>query len=188
MSNKIINQLIETKNHPLYGREIARISKKNQKTVQASLQRFEDKGVLSKQIVGKNYLYTINTKNKNVIYSLIAAEIEKTREFLDNNFEIKELVADVRDMTNEPVLIFGSYAKGNQTKESDVDVIVLDTKINLEKIKHKYTKKIHLITMTKNQFIKDLKKKVSLLQETILNHIIIQDFTFFTKRWLEQHG
>ncbi len=186
MSKKVIKRLIETNNHPLYGRDLARLFKKNQKTVQASLQRLEEKGVLVKEIVGRNYLYTIQSNSKSVIYDLVSAEVDATKEFLESNFEIKELVADLRKITDEPILIFGSYVKGHKTKDSDVDILILDTKkLDIGKIQHKYTRRIHLVPMSKSEFKKGTQ---SLYYDVLQHHIIIQGYAFFMKRWLEQHG
>lgn len=186
---KIIVLFLQNDNQPVHGREIARFLRQNQKTIQTALHLLEKKKVLLRQEAGKNYLYKINCANKNVLYYLITAEDHRTVDFLEQHFEMKEIAADLRSTTEEPILIFGSQAKGYPTKKSDLDLLILDKTIkDVNSIQPKYIQKLHFITMTKNAFSQSLIQKKSFPEEVLKSHYIIQGFDFFAKRWITKHG
>ena len=86
-------------------------------------------------------------------------------------------------------MIFGSYAKGYNKKDSDLDILILDNKkYNLNKIKTKYNLKVQLLQLTKQQFKKGLKNKENFPQEVLYNHIIIQNYEFFVNSWMKHNG
>ena len=53
------------------------------------------------------------------------AECFLTIEYLDNNFEVKKLVSETADNLGKTALLFGSFAKGNMTQESDMDILII---------------------------------------------------------------
>ena len=48
-----------------------------------------------------------------------------TIEYLDNNFEVKKLVSETTGNLGKTALLFGSFAKGNMTQESDIDILII---------------------------------------------------------------
>src|SRR3989344_2075042 len=129
----ICNYFIKTGNNFVHGREIARKLNANQKTVQNYMGLLEESKILTKTISGKNFLYKI-TKNPIALSFLEMTESYKAAILLED-FEIRQIMADILNQTRKPILVFGSYAKGYHINESDIDIVLFE-KIN--DIQHKY--------------------------------------------------
>ncbi|MFW6046563.1 MAG: hypothetical protein ACOCP4_02090, partial [Candidatus Woesearchaeota archaeon] len=52
-------------------------------------------------------------------YLLVATEIEKLKK-VNENFEVNEIINNILNLTDKPVLIYGSFIKGNWKKSSDL--------------------------------------------------------------------
>jgi len=79
--------------------------------------------------------------------------------------------------------LFGSFALGTNTKESDIDLIYIGEINNNEKeiiksLGKVYNKEIHLTIMSLKEFKEQLHKQNSLIKEIIKNHIILYNHDF----------
>lgn len=117
--------------------ELARKNNIAPRSAELCCKSFLEDGLLEKEIIGKSHLYQINEENNLIIqlkklifpYSLISKETENSFE----NFENRVI----------SVYLYGSCAKGNFDKKSDVDIFVL--LLNKEKTKD-YTKLLDLFS------------------------------------------
>jgi len=117
--------------------ELARKNNIAPRSAELCCKSFLEDGLLGKEIIGKSHLYQINEENNLIIqlkklifpYSLISKETENSFE----NFENRVI----------SVYLYGSCAKGNFDKKSDVDIFVL--LLNKEKTKD-YTKLLDLFS------------------------------------------
>ena len=117
--------------------ELARKNNIAPRSAELCCKSFLEDGLLEKEIIGKSHLYQINEENNLIIqlkklifpYSLISKETENAFE----NFENRVI----------SVYLYGSCAKGNFDKKSDVDIFVL--LLNKEKTKD-YTKLLDLFS------------------------------------------
>lgn len=155
----------------LTGSFIAKKKKLNQKTTANHLQVLEKEGILRSKIQGKNKNYFLNLNNKEILKNyILAVEHIRTMEFYKENLVIKEICEKINDQINGSGLIFGSYAKGIQKKDSDLDILIVgkcDEK-EIEKIGKTYNIEINLKIYLK--FEKDI-----LIKEAIKNHIFIRN-------------
>ena len=74
------------------------------------------------------------------------------------------------------IVLFGSYAKGTATKESDIDILLISkTKVGIDKITKeiyaKYGKEINPVIMTSEDFKRQ--KDKSLIKEIIKDHYVL---------------
>lgn len=185
---EIISLFIKRGNNPLHGREIARTLQANQKTVQGNLVALEKAKILKKQQAGKTHLYSLNLEYIGVPLFLQMAELQRAMDLM-GIFELRQIVQDLRKLTTAPMLVFGSWAKGYNTKGSDLDVLVLDSKkIKIGSIQHKYPTPIHLIQMSKSQFESGIRNHVSLPLEVLSNHILLQGIEYFVNQWVIYYG
>ncbi|MCW4024421.1 MAG: nucleotidyltransferase domain-containing protein, partial [Candidatus Bathyarchaeota archaeon] len=112
----------------LHLREIARGVQVDPKAVRAQLKRLEKTNVIAGTQKGRNKEYTLNLGNYLTLYHMVLAETFASIQYLDKNFEIKKLVSETNNSMGNATLLFGSFAKGNMTEESDIDIIVLADK------------------------------------------------------------
>ncbi|MBL7160045.1 MAG: nucleotidyltransferase domain-containing protein [Candidatus Aenigmarchaeota archaeon] len=125
-----------------YLREAAKKAKVSTQTAKLQLDWLAKNGFLKREKLGNLYLFRANYGSQKFRHFKIAFnifELEKTGlvEYLKSKYEINSLV------------VFGSFAKGEDTPESDIDIL--------------------LITNSKQKpdminYIKKMKKDISLLQ------------------------
>ena len=74
----------------------------------------------------------------------------------------------------ESLIVFGSYASGNFSKESDLDIVILgkSNKEQIKKIKQKQIIQINEHYISYIEFAKILKSKNPLSIEIMKNHIL----------------
>ena len=166
-------------------REMAKLIGKSHVSLLPHLKKFEkDKILLFKQ-VGKSKVYSINFNNNQVREFLSLGEKKKTLEFLNKEFFIKKVYDEfINNNLNGCLILFGSYASGNTTNESDIDLLYIGKMKESEKKKIKefgktYRKEIHLVVMPLKQFNEQLSKHGLLIKEIIKNHIILYNHDIF---------
>ena len=175
--NKIIKLFIEQKQSKTI-REISKKIKSDYKITHTAIQRLLNKNILISKTIGKSTLCKLNKSYYGV--EIYKAENERTKSLLKNK-NIKQLYKEVKEKIKSGFfifLIFGSYAKGNQTKSSDIDIIFISNEKNFEEkiynILSLLPLKTHNLVFTEEEFIqmKD-SKKLNVIKETIENNIIL---------------
>ena len=183
---------------PIFFRELSKKSGVSIGGTQQVLKNYS--GFIEKKTEGKNTYYSLK-KNLETLYLKKIIELQKAQIFLKNNPRFKELF-NYFVKNNIYCLVFGSYAKGSFNKGSDVDVLVLGVKKNFLKIEdrnslgfptskknsvgnkkfpeHLCPVKVHSVCLAKSQFETASKKKETLINEIINNHIIINGVDYFT--------
>ncbi|HLC75380.1 MAG TPA: nucleotidyltransferase domain-containing protein [Candidatus Nanoarchaeia archaeon] len=106
-----------------YIREVAKALVLSPRTAQLILMDLEQKGVLESQTKGKIRSYHIRRSGISRRYFTFA-EHYKAIVFLDTNLMLKEIVEKISPFIRGIGIIFGSYAKGTATKDSDVDLFI----------------------------------------------------------------
>ncbi len=96
---------------------------KSNNAIALALKKFKDENIVKERRIGRSLLYTLNTDNE-VVFNYIQ---------LINNYKLSKSVLRAIERIKEEVekhtsffsiVIFGSYAIGKQTKDSDLDVAV----------------------------------------------------------------
>lgn len=174
---KIVKLFIENKGHKTI-REIAKQICADYKITYIATQRLIGQNVLSTETVGKSTLCTLNTSYYGI--EIYQAENERKESILSNK-TVNLLYKEIMSKTNTYsfiLLLFGSYAKGRQTKSSDIDLLFIanekDFENKMSDILSLLPLKIHALFFTEEEFMrmKDAKKS-NVVQETIENNIIL---------------
>ncbi len=175
---KILSLYLDDYKKSLHVREISREIQIDVKAIQLQLQKLEKINVLSSIIKGRNKDYHLNLDNVTTKYYLIMAEVFTTVIYLKKNFVIKKLVEEIGNKTDGIMILFGSFAKENHTKESDVDIFVItNAKIKTNSITGSTSVIRHEINFkfaNKQQFLEGLRNNDPLIKEIISNHIILK--------------
>jgi predicted nucleotidyltransferase len=169
---EIILTLIKEESHL---REIARNIGESHSTVLRKINELLKENILDYKQKGKNKVFFIknNLKSKNYVYS---AEIYKLNKLLKKHPELSIIFEEIKNnFKNGMIILFGSYAKGNEKKESDIDIYIetRDNKIknNIKEISSKLSIKIG-----------EFDTNSLLIKEIIKNHVIIRGIEeFYTK-------
>ena len=172
-------------------RRIARIIKTDTKTTSINLKKLEDLGIIISEKTGKHREFMLNFRNPLVHYFLIMAEVYRTVELLKKNFRIRKIFEMAEDKANI-IILFGSYAKGLATKESDLDVLIIDGNLDpttAEKIENLYGIKISPVHLSKEEFTRMQRNKEVFFKEILTTHIILKGFEFFVETtWRNYYG
>ncbi|MFW6272238.1 MAG: nucleotidyltransferase domain-containing protein [bacterium] len=111
---------------------------------------------------------------------LVVASFEEKKEFLKKHPLIKKISEQVQDVA----LVFGSYAKGTQTKNSDIDLITINAKgeksVSFSNLEILYDIKINPMFFTKKEFKLMLQdKEENVVKQALKNHVLINGFKEF---------
>jgi predicted nucleotidyltransferase len=169
---KLLKIFLSDPDHSFYTKEISRNTGIGSGTVNNFLKNIHKDNILTKEIVGNVHLYHLNNELELVkqlkIFNILL-EFKKnklTDEFLREDDSIISLI------------LYGSYANGENDSKSDIDLLILVNKkkqfINtIQKLENKIKKVISLQIMTISDWQK-LKEKDKIFFESILqNHIVL---------------
>ncbi len=105
-------------------KEIKEQSKeKSNNALSLALKKFKAEKLIKERKVGKSWLYTLNIENDFVFHYLSVINNKKLSASALRAIErVKEEVLKVTPFLS--IVVFGSYAVGKQTKDSDLDIAV----------------------------------------------------------------
>ena len=170
----------------IYLREISKLSNIPLKTTQRTLEHLEKNRILKSEISGKNKYFSLNLDNIETKQALLQAEIYKTNIFLKKHSFFKTFLKDFKEIS-ATIIIFGSFAKQKESKESDVDILIIsDRKIQL--LTHLLPNKLHKIQLSEKNFIKALNQGETFIKKIEENHIILNNHSFFVNTMWEKYA
>lgn len=159
----------------LHGRGIK--SQESQKNISNKLIYLYRAGILKQKQSGQLKNYYLNKDNALVYDLLVAAEESRAMTFLLMSYDMQELAMRLRQIAHKGyIIIFGSYARGDFSKNSDLDVLILG-KYNKEKAEgclEIFPFKVNIMHMEFSAFENGLFKKENFMLEVMKNHIIIK--------------
>jgi len=151
-----------------------------------------EKSILKEKQVGKSLVCSLNLGNVMARKYLERISISKTEEFLKKDVVLRNLLNELvenlkKAVPNELlcVVLFGSYARGEQKEHSDIDILIISSTFEVREklerecggIEHIYGKDIALLVTTASEFKKMLgSKKRMVAHEIQLDGIILYGF------------
>jgi len=142
-------------------------------TAQLILNDLEKKAVLESSLRGKTRVYNLRKALISQEY-LIFAEHYKTILFLEKHLKIKEFLSKIPAYLEGIGLIFGSYAKGLEKEDSDLDLFIVgpcDRK-KIEAAGEIYNLRVSVKNYPLKTFQENLKSDV-LIREVLDNHTVV---------------
>ncbi len=167
------------------GSHIARIDKLNQKSVANALNEFEEQRFLKSKIEGKNKVYSLNLEDREMIINFISTiEHIRTIEFYTKHPLIKDIVSKIKSKRDTIIVIFGSYSKGKEKTESDLDIFIVGKYDNtsIEKLEGLYKLDIKIKDYSHKLFKEPLITKDHLIEEIKKDHIVVKNVQQFVSR------
>ncbi len=159
--------------------------------VNTALKRLEDKKIVSSKRVGKTLLYRADY---NSLYLNLAFHRFMTRRLIDFANKHQIIYNALKDIEEEPldvVILFGSYSRGGETKNSDIDLMIISEyqrkrENAIHSLKSKYGLNISPVFVKRTEFPKIKKENPGLWQD-LKNYALIfkgRDLFFY---WVYQH-
>jgi len=165
-----------------YIREVERLLKVSSRTALVTLAKLEKIGILESKKKGKIKTYSIRKTTLSREFFILAEQYKKIQ-FLEENQLIKEVLEKADEFMKGIVIVFGSYAKGTQKEDSDLDLFIVGT-YDEKEIKNagkKYGIDINIKSYPLPVFEKEIHDDI-LLKEIKENHILIKDAEGFIRR------
>ena len=103
---------------------LARKLKLSPNTAQVYLQLYESEGVLTREKIGNLVLYSLSSDSSLVI------ELKRFYALFRMNRYIRDFINSNKDISS--LILYGSVAKGEYDKKSDVDLLVISQTRNIE--------------------------------------------------------
>jgi uncharacterized protein len=163
-------------------REVSKKIRVSSRTAQITLAKLEEKQILKSQIKGKNKAYKLTQTTISKEYLILTEQYKKIL-CIEKNHLIKEIIEKIEPHIQGTGIIFGSYAKGLEKKDSDLDIFIIGSckEKEIEQIGKQYALHIQIKQYPKKIFEKNIYTD-PLIKEIIQNHILIKNSEYFVKR------
>ena len=166
--DKLLEIFIINPEKEFHIRELARKLKKSPTTISKYLRFYEKRHILMSQKKLNHLLFKANLssllfKQKKISYNLEKIYYSDLVQFIKNKFDYPEAV-----------ILFGSWAKGENIKRSDLDLLIISP-LKREVDMGKFRKKlgdIQLFVLSNNK-IKEMQKKSPELINSFVNGVVI---------------
>ncbi len=169
---EIVGLLLRKEDHV---RGIAKELKEPHSTILRRLNNLKECNVIDSRTEGKNKTFFLK---KNIISRnyVLQTELYKLTKLLRKYPELSIIFEEILKKTDANLIVlFGSYAKGLEKKDSDIDIYVETKSRNVKKLIENIHSKINVKIGTFD--IKSL-----LIKEIIKNHIIIKGIEVFYEK------
>ena len=171
---KIINYLGKKLDQSFTMYELSKLVKIPYATFYRTIQEMEDLVIM--QTIGRSKIISLNTENPAIKSYLIISSDEEKKEFLKKKPIINKIASELQ--TKDTIILFGSYAKGNERESSDIDILIINKDgkktISFSKYEILFKKKINPIFITKPEFTQMLREKEENVGKQVLKkHIIL---------------
>ncbi len=183
MRNKeptIIKFLIEHKNEELNIRSISKALKMDYKNIHSIIKRLETASLVRIEVFGQSNRVSL----KSIVHPLIfEAEFKRRKDSLKNKNLAVMLSSFKRGIKSKlyVLLLFGSYAKRTQTKNSDIDLMfmcvdgfedALEKEVN--RIAHSIPLPLHPLVFSESQFVEMINARESNVgKEALKNNVVL---------------
>ncbi len=168
-----------------YIREVEKLLKISPRTAQLILEDLENKGIIESKVKGKIKAYKLKINELSNRY-IAFVEQYKSIAFMEKNLLVKEVIEKINPFIDGIGIIFGSYAKGISTKESDLDIFVAGhyEKEEIKKVSRNLGIEISIKCYPLKTFEKNINQDI-LLKEVLKNHIVFKNTELFIKKVLK---
>jgi len=168
-----------------YIREVQRLLGISPRTAQLILDDLEKKAILESKTRGNIKTYKIR-KSEAAREYLVFVELYKKIAFLEKKPMIKEIVAKITPLIDGIGLIFGSYAKGIEKKDSDLDIFIAGDydRNEVKKVSELYGIEISVKSYPMKTFEKEIGRD-NLIKEVLSSHVVFLGGEEFIKTVLE---
>ena len=172
----------------IYIREVQHLLNVSPRTSQLILGDLEKKGVLESETKGKIRIYRLKI-NVTALNYLNLVENYKKLSLMQKNDIIREVIEKITPHIKGIAAIFGSYAKGIEKKDSDLDLFIAGeyNEREISKISKIYGILISIRACPLHKF-NGLVKTDTLLREILNNHVIVLGSDLFVIGAMRENG
>ncbi len=173
---KIVNYLGKHLGQSFTMLELSKATKVPYATFYRTIQEMKD--LVKIRAVGKSKIVSLNTDNTAIKSYLTISSEEEKKEFLKKQPIVSKIASELD--TKDTVVLFGSYAKGSERENSDIDLLIIskkgDKSLSFLKYELLFKKKINPIFITKSELVRMLRDKdENVGKQALKSHIILSN-------------
>ena len=192
---KILEVFMKSPFEEIHLRGIVRLSKVSLTNVDSSLKLFVKDDMFERRNISNMVFFKPNLESEDILKIFEFLELEKRKDFYNKNKKIARLLQkytrDIIDLSNKKiqlVMLFGSVARGEWTKGSDIDVLIVVSEkdkdvtaaLNKAKIDVSPLLEIRPISTTVDKFVEGFSKKTEFYDELWKDRIVLyNEFLFW---------
>ncbi|MCD6547590.1 MAG: nucleotidyltransferase domain-containing protein [Nanoarchaeota archaeon] len=162
---KVIKMFLDNPSSKFSEKEIVQKTKVSRLTVRRWLSQLEKSGFIVSQILGRVRYYSLN---------IDSYEVRQFKVYYNSTSDIiMDLINKLRNTRTTKMILFGSFARGDDRTDSDIDVLIVTSepkekiwKIG-EQLSKKYNKKLSLIVKSPEEYVLLAKKDNTLYRKAI---------------------
>jgi len=192
---KILEVFLSQPFKEIHLREIARLSEVSLSHVKDSLHNFVAEDIFIRRDISNMTFFKPNFNNEQLLKIFECLELERKKDFYNKNRNIARLLQqytdkaiELSDKRMQLLILFGSVARGQWTKKSDIDILAVATEEDrniigvLNKAKEDIGPLLRIspITTSAKKFIKGFKQKAEFYEELFNDRIVLyNEFLFW---------
>ncbi len=180
----------------IHQRETSRLAKISPHSAHLYLKEFVKKGLLNQRAISNMTFYKVNPESEFLFKIFEFFEMEKRERFLSGNKKIARLLTEytktllklsLREI--QMVILFGSVARGDWTRRSDIDILTVTGKKNLQREISQIFEaaekevgsllKIAPVSSTTEKFVEGTRKKLEFYDELWRDRIVLYNELLF---------
>lgn len=148
------------------------------------LRSLAKKKIIQEKKIGKTLVYSLIPQNWFSKKAFHEYALNKARLFSEKHKTVASAFKELPVEEGDFYVIFGSYAKGTERKESDIDLLCVTSykekmETSLASLKRRYNIKIHPIIISKTEFVKIKRENPEFWQDLIYYGIIFKGYELF---------
>ena len=162
-------------------KELANLVGIPQRTTSRYLDYLNELNLIDSKTIGRTRVFSLDTGKRETFILINLIESYKALSYKS----MPDLWIILDDfMQFGDIVLFGSYAKGYFTEDSDIDLLIL-SKRSKKAVEHTrlYSKDINIHFSTLNSFEKSLKQKNTLAIEIVRSHVVFGSADFIKLCW-----
>ncbi|MFH0869477.1 MAG: nucleotidyltransferase domain-containing protein [archaeon] len=174
-------------------REMAKLLSLSHVGLLPHLKLLEEGHILKSRISGRNRSYSLDFSNSRAKEFLAMSEKAALLNSLESNLFIRKLYDELFMARLDCCFaLFGSFASGNQTESSDIDLLAIGAipdseKKSLKSFGRLYKRDIHLTTLSLEEFRTALQKNNALINEVVKSHVLLHNSEAFLNELWREH-
>ena len=143
-----------------------------------------NKKLLLEKKFGKTLVYSLDSTKEKIKIAFIFYANEKKEKFEEDYGKVYRALLKVNEGDIDFLAVFGSYAKGNPTKNSDVDVLCVSSNKNkveskLKGLRYETNLEFTPVVMSKTEFAKIKKENEQFWKDLVDYGIIFKGYELF---------
>lgn len=165
-------------------KELVKRSGYSYEPVYRTVKKLVEEKLASFKQFGKTKVYFLNFEKDSVKLAFFLYADGKKQEFSKKHFSIANSLSELPDDDVDFLAIFGSYAKGNYTKDSDIDILsvtnkqkVLESKI--KSLKYTLGKEPAPVVIPRTEFVKIKNENPQFWKDLIEYGVIFKGYELF---------